>query len=168
MVNFLKKLGAIGLLLVSSTGVSAAEEGASGGPGGAGAAGGISAGAAVALGVLGVALIAVAVEDDDDDDARAEIVSPPTTTTTTTTTATTATTTTQRAPNTTYKEGQYRGPIVLTARSSLFNPDGSIASQDSSASCGESRGQLCWVWGKPRLYAKRWEGWGNRSTSGIT
>ena len=49
MVNFLKKFGVIGLLLVSSVGVSAAEEGASGGPGGAGAAGGISAGAAVAL-----------------------------------------------------------------------------------------------------------------------
>ena len=89
MVNFLKKFGVIGLLLVSSMGVSAAEEGASGGPGGAGVAGGISAGAAVALGVLGVALIAVAL----DDDARAETVNPPTTTTTTTT-ATTATTTT--------------------------------------------------------------------------
>ena len=83
MVNSLKKFGVIGLLLVSSMGVYAAEEGASGGPGGAGA--------SVAL---GVALIAVAV--DDDDDARAETVNPPTTptTTTTATTATTATTTT--------------------------------------------------------------------------
>jgi hypothetical protein len=83
IVDFLKNCGAIGLLLVSSMGVYAAEEGASGGPGGAGA--------SVAL---GVALIAVAV--DDDDDARAETVNPPTTptTTTTATTATTATTTT--------------------------------------------------------------------------
>ena len=50
MVDFFKKCGVIGLLLMSSIGVSAAEEGASGGAGAA--AGGISTGAAVALGVL--------------------------------------------------------------------------------------------------------------------
>ena len=56
MVDFLKKCGAIGLLLMSSMGVYAAEEEASGGPAADGAAGGITTGAAVALGVLHQAL----------------------------------------------------------------------------------------------------------------
>jgi hypothetical protein len=85
MVGLLKQCGAIGLLLMSSMGVYAADEGSSASPGAGGAAGGISTGAAVALGVLGAALIAVAV---DDDDARPGTVNPPTSTTTTTTTAT--------------------------------------------------------------------------------
>ena len=55
MGDLLTKCVTIGLLLVSSMGVHAAEEGSSGGPGAGGAAGGIGAGTAVALGVLGAA-----------------------------------------------------------------------------------------------------------------
>ena len=42
MVDFLKKCGAIGLLLISSMSVQAAEEGASGGSGAAGSGGALS------------------------------------------------------------------------------------------------------------------------------
>ena len=127
MIDFLKKYGSVGLLLVSSAGVYAAEEGSSGGSGAeaGGAAGGISVGAAVALGVLGIGLVAVAV-DDDDDDARAETVSPPTTTATTTTATTATTTRTHWCPRQRVLHPLRDIPVPLGKMPGIFETQGII------------------------------------------